>query len=117
MSTGGYLGTDTGAKVATLDVLAQRVATPSAGWQAYWVVGLASPITVYALDLWEHAPGAACMVGAIALLVGIVDGESVWPRALGAGALLGLAATMRTEAFPYALVAVGTTCLFLAVVR
>ena len=195
MSTGGYLGTDTGAKVATLDVmdergtahpvlgywaeeydpegtlhpiydsrpvdggwvqvttlpmlelarplwalggyratlllpilgavgtafacrsLAQRMATPSAGWQAYWIVGLASPITVYALDLWEHAPGVGCMVGAIALLAGIVDGDAVPARALGAGALLGLAATMRTEAFPYALVAVGTTCLFLALVR
>lgn len=86
--------------------LGRRSAGDRAGWYAYWAVGLVSPIVIYALDLWEHAPGVACIVGAVALLAGIVDGEPVSLRALGAGALLGLAATMRNEAFVYALVAV-----------
>ena len=184
-STGGYLGTDTGAKVATLDVMQQRgtakpvlgywaeqydpegrlhpiydarsvdgdwvdvttlpmleVGRPlwnlggyrltlllpmlgaigaafagrslaaraggeRAGWLAFWVIGLGSPIAVYALDFWEHAPGVACIVGAVALLAAVVDGAPVSGRAMAAGALLGLGATMRTETFVYALVAVG----------
>jgi hypothetical protein len=192
MSTGGYLGTDTGAKVATLEVmeqrgtakpvlgywaedldaegdlhpiydalpvdgdwvhvttlpmlqaarplwhlggyratlllpmlgavgaafsgrsLARRAAGEDAGWQAYWVVALASPITVYALDFWEHAPGVACMVGATALLAGVVDGDSrVVARAMGAGALLGLSATMRTETLVYSLVIIGGAAVVL----
>lgn len=185
MSTGGYLGTDTGAKVATLDVMEQRHTTRPVlgywaedldpegalhpiydavpvdgdwvhvttlpmlelgrplwnlggyrltlllpmlgaigaafaarslaareaggrvGWQAFWIVGLGSPIAIYALDFWEHAPGVACVMGAVALLAAVVDGAPISWRALGAGALLGLAATMRTESFVYALVAVG----------
>ena len=85
--------------------LARRSAGEAAGWWAFWVVGLASPMVIYALDFWEHAPGVACIVGAVALLAAIVDGAPVPARALGAGALLGLAATMRTEALVYTLVA------------
>lgn len=191
MSTGGYLGTDTGAKVATLDVMAERgtwspglgywaedldpdgslhpvldaqlvdgdwvhVTTlpmllagrplyelggyrlalllpmagavgaafacralarrassqgdaglaDRAGWLAFWVVGLASPVAVYALDFWEHAPGVALLLGAIAAYAAIVDGDrSVW-WGVAAGAALGSAATMRTESFVYGLVVV-----------
>lgn len=86
--------------------LARRSAEDSGGWLAYWVVGLVSPIAVYSLDLWEHAPGVAFMVGAVALLAAVVDGAPHRGRALGAGALLGIAATMRTEALVYALVSV-----------
>ncbi|MET0903344.1 MAG: hypothetical protein ABWZ52_08895 [Acidimicrobiales bacterium] len=87
--------------------LATRDSGERAGWVAFYTVGLLSPMVLYALDFWEHAPGVACIVGATALLAGIVDGDRVLARALGAGALLGLAATMRTESFTYALVAVG----------
>src|SRR3546814_9153879 len=77
--------------------LARRAASDSAGWAGYWLVGMGSPVVVYALDFWEHAPGVACIVGAVALMAGIIDGEPSNARAVGAGALLGLAATMRTE--------------------
>ena len=87
--------------------LARRAVGDRAGWQAFWLIALGSPITVYALDFWEHAPGVACLVGAVALLAGVVDGSPVAARAPAAGALLGLGATMRTESFVYALVAVG----------
>ncbi len=89
----------------------------ASGWWAFWVVGLASPMAIYALDFWEHAPGVACIVGAVALLAGIVDGAPVPARALGAGALLGLAATMRTEALVYTLVAVGAAAVALLLQR
>jgi hypothetical protein len=86
--------------------LARRLRDEAAGWWAFWIVGLASPVAVYALDLWEHSIGVACAVGAVALLAGIVEGEPIAARAVGAGALLGLGATMRTEALVYAAVAV-----------
>lgn len=93
------------------------------GWSAFWLVGLASPLTVYALDFWEHSLGAALVVWAVVLLVdastppirrsrgntpparwvipsGIALGG--YRRALAAGALFGIAATMRQEALVYA---------------
>ncbi len=82
------------------------------GSGAFWLVGLASPLTIYALDLWEHSLGVACIVWSVVLLLDAVDAPGELParaaRAAGAGALLGLGATMRTETFVYALVAVGS---------
>jgi hypothetical protein len=97
--------------------LARRTADDDAGWMAFWTTGLLSPLVVYALDFWEQAPGVGLMLGAIALLAGITDGERHVARALGAGALLGVAATMRTEAFVYTAVAVGLCSLVLLVHR
>ena len=83
------------------------------GWAAFWIVGLASPITIYALDFWEHSLGVAAMVWALVALLDVVEGRrSTW-WALAAGALFGGAATVRTEALVYAFVAVGLACLVL----
>lgn len=71
------------------------------GMAAFWAVGLATPVAVYALDFWEHTLGLACMVFAVAILVEIARGTAGAPAALGAGALFGLAATMRTESLVY----------------
>jgi hypothetical protein len=90
---------------------------PAAGWFAFWLVGLGGPMAVYALDLWEHAPGAACMVAAVAVLAGVVDGDRHPAWGAVAGALLGTAATMRTEAFVYTMVAVGVAAALLALGR
>lgn len=80
---------------------------------AFWVVGLASPLTIYALDFWEHSIGVALMAWGVVLLVDVVAGTK-GPRAmLGAGLLFGVAATMRTEALVYDFVAVGGACLLL----
>ena len=99
--------------------LARGVVSPdradAAGWTAFWVVGLASPMAVYALDFWEHAPGVACMLAAVVILGQVVDGARPPAWALAAGALLGVAATMRTEAFVYALVSVGLAAVVLLV--
>jgi hypothetical protein len=72
------------------------------GWTAFWAVGLASPILVYALDFWEHALGVAAIGWAVVALVDLVAGRAGGRGALGMGLLLGLGATMRTEALVYA---------------
>lgn len=72
-------------------------------WGGYWLVGLASPLTIYALDFWEHSLGVALTGWAV---VSVVD---AWQRGIGrggwrpllAGVLLGSAATMRTETLVY----------------
>jgi hypothetical protein len=104
-----------GAAFAARSIARRSAGSEDAGWLAFWVVGLASPMVVYALDFWEHAPGVGLVLGAVALLGGVLDDERPVPRALLAGGLLGLAATMRTEAFVYALMAVGVLGLMLLV--
>ncbi|WP_436795757.1 hypothetical protein [Actinospongicola halichondriae] len=90
--------------------VARRVRPTTDGWATFWVVGLASPVLVYSLDLWEHGAGLAAMTGAVAILLGTLD-ERPWWTAAFAGALLGLAAVMRNEAFVYTLVVVGVVCV------
>ncbi|MGH9165983.1 MAG: hypothetical protein ACRDZW_10790, partial [Acidimicrobiales bacterium] len=79
------------------------------GWTAFWVIGLASPVAVYALDLWEHTFGVAAMAWGVVFLVDLVQGRRGWPAALAGGLAFGAAATMRTEALVYAAVAVAAT--------
>jgi hypothetical protein len=71
-------------------------------WLTYWVVGLASPMAVYALDFWEHSWGVALMTWAVVLLWDVVASlAGRWRLALVAGALFGLSFTMRTETLVY----------------
>src|SRR5258707_11156205 len=74
---------------------------------AFWAVGLATPVVVYALDFWEHTLGLAAMVWGVVLLLDVADRRAGWRAALAGGALFGVAATMRTEALVYAVVTVG----------
>ncbi|MDW3218200.1 MAG: hypothetical protein R8F63_06265 [Acidimicrobiales bacterium] len=74
------------------------------GTAAFWIVGAASPLTIYALDFWEHSLGVALMVWAVALAL---DASQPDGRARGAvvvGVLFGLAAAMRQEALVYGFV-------------
>lgn len=109
--------------------LARRVATGNpdlTGWVAFWAVGLATPVAVYALDFWEHTIGLAAMLWAVVALLDVakrpsplVDGASTvssgddrprrsppvaWRMAMLGGAAFGVAATTRTEALVYATV-------------
>ena len=60
---------------------------------AFWIVGLASPLAVYAVDAWEHAPAAGLALWGIALAL-----EADRPtRAAAAGALLAAALLLRAE--------------------
>lgn len=69
---------------------------------AFWCVGVASPVAIYALDLWEHSLGLACMAWGVVGLVDFVDGRRAMVFTVAvSGALFGIAATMRTEALLY----------------
>lgn len=99
-----------GAALAARDI-GRRLADDRAGERAFWVVALASPLVVYALDFWEHAIGAGLMLWAVAALCRVVDRRPAW--AMVAGMALGLSAAMRTETFVVTPVAVGAACLVL----
>lgn len=72
----------------------------SSGVVATLLVGLATPLTVYALDFWEHTPGVFFMaLGGWAALIAVE--RSTVRHALLAGAGFALAATMRQEALVY----------------
>ncbi|MEZ5229559.1 MAG: hypothetical protein R2710_23705 [Acidimicrobiales bacterium] len=73
---------------------------PTDGTVAFWIVGLGTPVTVYSLAFWEHAPGLALMSWGLVAVVTAVDNHRLAP-ALAAGLLFGLAATMRQEALVY----------------
>jgi len=85
------------------------------GMIAFWIVGLATPLAIYALDFWEHALGLALMLWAVVLVYDVMERKAGWRGALGAGALFGLAATMRTESLVYFVATVGLACLVMLV--
>jgi len=96
--------------------IARRVGRKG-GWAAFWVIGLASPLAIYALDFWEHSVGVALMAwGAVALYDAVHDRPNWW-RGLAAGAAFGAAFSMRTEALAYGFAMVGVACLMLLVAR
>jgi len=97
--------------------IARQLAGEREGWWTFWIVALASPLTVYALDLWEHSLGAGLMLTAIALLLRAFESPRWSLLAIGAGLLFGASATMRAESFVVAFVAVGTACARLLVHR
>jgi hypothetical protein len=85
------------------------------GRAVFWIVGLLTPVAIYALDFWEHTVGLALMLWGVVLVLDVLERRAGWRAALGAGALFGLAATMRTEALVYLVVAVGFACLVMLV--
>lgn len=91
--------------------LARRFGSSDGGTAAFWVVGLASPVLVYALDFWEHTLGLALMAWAVVVLLDLAARARPAWWAILAGALLGAAATMRTEALVYGLVATAVVCI------
>jgi hypothetical protein len=86
--------------------LARRLGRGS-GWAAFWVMGLLSPVAIYALDFWEHSLGLALMLWGVVWLLRMLDDDHVVRAALVAGVLFGGAATMRTEALVYLVVCGG----------
>lgn len=94
-----------------------RRARGGSGWPAFWLTGLASPVVVYALDLWEHTLGLACMGAGVLLLLTEITDRSRWWRGLVAGAAFGAGFTMRTESVVYGFVSVGIAVVAVAVAR
>ncbi len=100
-----------GAVLAALAARALSRRLGGDGTLAFWAVGLATPVAVYALDFWEHSLGLAAMLWGVVLLIDVARRAAGWKATLSAGVLFGLAATMRTEALVYAVAAIGVTVL------
>ncbi len=97
------LGSVTAALMA--GALHRRLDPTSSGALSTWVVGLASPATIYALDFWEHSWGLALMVAGMLGVHDSLDQTRPWSGPIVAGLAYGLAATMRQEALVYGFVA------------
>lgn len=90
--------------------LARRLGART-GWPAFWVIGLASPLAIYALDFWEHALGLGLMLWGVDWLLRAMRERGRVRDWLVGGALFGAAATLRTEALVYLAVCGGIACL------
>ncbi|MBX3314771.1 MAG: hypothetical protein KF906_10665 [Actinobacteria bacterium] len=82
---------------------------------AFWVTGLAGPVLLYALDLWEHTLGLAAMAWATVFLLDAAGDERTsrgrLALAAAAGVLWGVGFSMRTEALLYGAVLTAIVCL------
>jgi hypothetical protein len=94
--------------------LAVLLGGASVAWPTFWLVGLASPAVVYALDLWEHSLGLGAMAWGAVFLFGAAWDRFRWWSGLAAGALFGVAAAMRTEAFVFVLTTTAVACCAIA---
>jgi hypothetical protein len=77
-------------------------------WPTTLIVGLASPVAIYALDFWEHSIGLALMAWGFVWGLNALDHRSLITTTMSAGAsglAFGLAANMRQEAMIYGFVA------------
>ncbi len=73
------------------------------GWQSAWIVGLASPMAIYALDFWEHSLGVALMTWGVLWSFKAMRTRA-WRWSLAAGLAFGSAATLRQEVILFGLV-------------
>lgn len=96
-----------GAVLAALAARALSRRLGSDGTIAFWLVGAASPVAVYALDFWEHAPALGIMLWAVVHTLDASRSEGRWTSAAAAGLLFGAASSMRQEALLYGLAAGG----------
>ncbi len=81
---------------------------PVAGLAAGLLLGLASPLVVYAAVFWDHSLVAALGCAAVLLVrnVGTGNRDGDWP-AVGAGLLLGLGPWFRNEMYLFAAAVLG----------
>lgn len=115
---GGYRGALVipmlGAAAAALAARAIARTVGGDGSAAFWLTGLASPVCIYALDLWEHSLGLAFMAwGVVAVLVAL-ERPFRWWTGIVAGLLFGAAFSMRTEALAYGFTTVAVGLVVLA---
>lgn len=98
-ATGVALVSVAGAVAAALAArrLARRLGGD--GTAAFFLVGLATPLAVYASDAWEHAPATGLALWGITLALDATSTGS----AAGAGLCLGLAVQLRAEVAVYVL--------------
>jgi hypothetical protein len=65
-------------------------------WVGVLITGLATPILIYSLVLWEHTLSVALSVGAVLLVMGEEESPKRWDAGLS-GVLAALAASVRKE--------------------
>lgn len=94
-----------GTVVAALGARALSFRLGGDGTAAFWIVGAASPATIYALDFWEHSWGLALMLLAVAWTLDATQAHGARRSALLAGLAFGAAASLRQEALVYGFVA------------
>jgi hypothetical protein len=78
------------------NALARQFLSPAWHIPTLLVSGLATPIGLYALLFWEHAPTTTLITAAVWLMVCVTRGAAPWRIAL-AGLLIGIAAWLRIE--------------------
>lgn len=86
-------------------------------WPVFWLTALASPITIYSLDFWEHTLGAAFTLWGFRALLEVWERPTAWSMAGLAGAAFGAGASMRTEVVVFGFAAVAVVCTGLLVRR
>ena len=89
------------------------------GTRTGWIAVAATPVIVYGLELWEHAPAAACVMIAAVWLAPAAQPPSIrpefkstWRRSAAAGAAVALGTLFREEvvmALPALLIARGVS--------
>ena len=73
---------------------------------AFWLVGLASPATIYALDFWEHSLGLGLILWGIVATLDAGSLRRVSPLVpFAAGVAFASAASLRQEALVYGFIA------------
>ncbi|CAG0935669.1 hypothetical protein TFLX_04517 [Thermoflexales bacterium] len=65
------------------------------------MVGLSSPLLLYSLEFWEHTPGTALAIFALAAIVKAIASRHRAGWLIAGGAALGLGLTMRAELYVY----------------
>jgi len=77
---------------------ARRTLLPDTSWAVLaWIVVLANPLFLYALEFWEHAPAVALLAAGTTLVAPALAGAGAPARTALGGALVGGAVLLRPE--------------------
>jgi 4-amino-4-deoxy-L-arabinose transferase-like glycosyltransferase len=91
-----------GALLAVLTAwLMWRIRQDSWAALAPLIVGLSSPLLIYSIEFWEHAPGVALAAFALIGIVKAIDSRRHGLWLMASGAALGLGLTIRAELYVY----------------
>jgi hypothetical protein len=78
--------------------VARRSLLPDTSWAVLaWIVVAASPLFLYALEFWEHAPAVAMLAAGMALVAPALAGAGSPARTAIGGALVGGGVLLRPE--------------------
>ena len=55
------------------------------GWAAFWIIGLLTPVAIYALDFWEHSLGLGLMLWGYICFQDVAEGRAAGSDRSSAG--------------------------------